>query len=228
MKTCLFIIEDDPDFGESLKSVLMTSPFFEVTGIAPTIAEAKAHMDVVEDALFLVDLNLPDGSAVLIMQHIRAKYPRAKILALSALGDEKHILSSIQAGAAGYLLKSEIPANLTQSIINLINGGGYLGAHASKILIDRLFSDFAATNLHRINKVESTSSEKSTPHSPSLTRKECEILRNVEMGSQAKVIADALSISIFTVNQHLRSVYRKLNVRNKMEAVQAARRQGLM
>ena len=50
----------------------------------------------------------------------------------------------------------------------------------------------------------------------------------VEQGSPAKVIADALAISIFTVNQHLRSIYRKLNVRNKMEAVQAARRQGLL
>jgi DNA-binding NarL/FixJ family response regulator len=228
MKTTIFIIEDDPDFGKVLQSLLGTNPFFEIAGIATTITGAKAHIDKSENEIYLVDLTLPDGNGIQVMQHIRIKYPRAKILALSTLGDEKHIINSIQAGASGYLLKSEMPANITQSIISLINGDGYLSGHASKIIIKRFFSDFLNAPVVETKPQNASILARRVSDLQCLTRKENEILKNAEIGSQAKVIADNLNISIFTVNQHLRSIYRKLNVRNKMEAVQEARRQGLI
>lgn len=227
MKTSLFIVEDDPDFGKTLCLLLKKSPFLEISGIATSVSAAKVHIDEFEDQIYLVDLTLPDGNGIQVMKCILKKYPRAKILALSTLGDENHILTSIKAGASGYLLKSEMPENIIQSIISLINGDGYLSGHASKIII-QLFNNFSTSYFTQIDSVENISSETTGTLAQTLTRKECKVLKEAEIGSQAKNIADKLDISIFTVNQHLRNIYRKLNVRNKMEAVQIARRLGLI
>lgn len=229
MKISVFIIEDDPEFGKSLLTLLATTPLLNATGIAPCLADARPQIDHMENDVYLVDISLPDGSGIDMMRYIKARYPNAKILALSTLGDEKHILSSIQAGAAGYLLKSEMPANVIQSIISLVNDGGYLSGHASKILIQRLLNasltervSLAGTCLSRPVDRQDNAPE------VTLTKKEFEVLSNAQTGTPAKRIADMMGISIFTVNQHLRSIYHKLNVRNKMEAVQSARQKGLL
>ncbi len=229
MKVSVFIIEDDPEFGKVLLTLLAATPLLDVAGIAPCMAEARIHIDQVENDVYLVDISLPDGSGIDMMRHIKERYPQAKILALSTLGDEKHIFNSIQAGASGYLLKSEMPANIIQSIVNLVNDGGYLSGHASKVLINRLLSTTQSGMLTSSTGHDARAGL--TPdHSPqvTLTKKEFEVLNNAQTGTPAKKIADKMGISIFTVNQHLRSIYHKLNARNKMEAVQSARQKGLL
>jgi DNA-binding NarL/FixJ family response regulator len=230
MKTTIFIIEDDLDFAKSLKHLLAANPLLEVAGIALTLEAAKLHINNIENEIYLVDITLPDGSGIDMMSYIHKKYPQSKILALSMLGDEKHIFNSIQAGASGYLLKSEMPDNIIQSIISLINNGGYLSGHASKVLITKFFNISTSISSPSTATKETERSEKPNFDSrpQNLTRKEYEILTNAQSGSPAKIIAYTLGISIFTVNQHLRSIYRKLNVHNKMEAVQSARRLGLL
>lgn len=232
MKTTVFIIEDDHDFSRALQLLLKSAPLLELAGMATTLADAEKHLKTIENDIYLIDITLPDGSGIDIMRKIRKQYPHAKILALSTLGDEKHIFNSIAAGASGYLLKSEMPANIIQSIISLINNGGYLSGHASKVLIDKFTSIAAAASSvslpNRRSDDENVEITQVKSRPTILTPKEFEILTKAEMGSPAKIIADTLGISIFTVNQHLRSIYRKLNVRNKMEAVQTARRQGLL
>jgi DNA-binding NarL/FixJ family response regulator len=229
MKISIFIIEDDPGFGKLLLSVLSTTPLLEVAGIAQCLADARSQIDKFENDVYLVDISLPDGSGIDIMHYIKERYTGAKILALSTLGDEKHIFNSIQAGAAGYLLKSEMSTNVIQSIVSLVNDGGYLSSHASKVLIQRLLntSKPAQSNLP-IKHVQNSIYQQDKPAVVLLTKKEFEVLSNAQSGTPAKRIADTMGISIFTVNQHLRSIYQKLNVRNKMEAVQSARQKGLL
>jgi DNA-binding NarL/FixJ family response regulator len=117
-----------------------------------------------------------------------------------------------------------MPANIIQSIISLVNDGGYLSGHASKVLIQLLNRQQPTNTAHRTDQNSGTSS----PSSVTMTKKEHEVLNNIQTGLPAKVIADRMGISIFTVNQHLRSIYQKLNARNKMEAVQSAREKGLL
>lgn len=232
MKTSLFIVEDDADFSKGLVALIGQSSLLTVSGIGTTLSEARVHIDSLEDDIYLVDITLPDGNGIDIMRYVRQKYPKSKILALSTLGDEKHIVSSVAAGASGYLLKSEMPANIIHSIICLINDGGYLSGTSSKVLIDNIFHQNAnATAIAERALPPSATypeSESSQLRRPVLTGKEREVLANARQGLPAKLIADDLNISIFTVNQHLRSIYRKLNVRNKMEAVQTAMRHGLL
>jgi DNA-binding NarL/FixJ family response regulator len=229
MQTSIYLIDDDVEFGRRLMAYLNQQPFFEVAGVAQTIAEGRAHIQENSEDIYLVDITLPDGSGIELMRFIRQRRPEAKILALSTLGDEKHIVGSIEAGAAGYLLKSEMPENILRGIISLINDGGFLSGHSSKVLIDKVYGvQVQPSDIDIQDRVRPTRSTTTHSEMPALTPKEREILANAQRGLPAKVIADVLQISIFTVNQHLRSIYRKLNVRNKMEAVQAALRHGIL
>lgn len=237
MKTTVYIIEDDFEFGSALQLLISSNPLLEVAGIGSTLEKARQHITAIQNDIYLIDITLPDGSGIDMMSFIRARYPNSKILALSTLGDEKHILSSIEAGASGYFLKSEMPSHIIQSIISLINDGGYLSGHASKVLINRFLT--ISTAPHKIQDhaenfgIQHRSPDNAYAQSLALkpkilTNKELEVLIHLQKDCPSKIIADNLNISIFTVNQHLRSIYRKFNVRNKMEAVQSARLQGLL
>lgn len=215
----VFLVEDDPDFGQSLVTLIQSSPLLQVCGWADTVARALELIEPHCPAdVFLIDLGLPDGTGQTVIQHIARVQPQARILVLSTLGDPKHILGSLEWGAHGYLLKSDPPQHILHSIITLINEGGVLSGHASKVLIESV--------LQR-QQVSRQRTSAGNPHA-FLTPKEQEVLRLVETGLSAKGIASQLGISIFTVNQHLRSVYRKLNVRNKMEAVRLAQTLSLL
>ena len=149
--------------------------------------------------------------------HTGETLPELK-LAYTTLGDPKHILSSLEMGAHGYLLKSEPPEHILHHIITLVNEGGVLSGLASKIVIQEM------AQRHPTSAQRSASGTAPA----ALTPKELRVLSLVQTGLPAKSIAFHLNISIFTVNQHLRSIYRKLNVRNKMEAVQSASNLGLL
>jgi DNA-binding NarL/FixJ family response regulator len=214
----VFLVEDDPEFGRNLVAMIRTNPLLHLCGWADTVALAIDNLRTTDADVFLVDLGLPDGSGQIVIQHIARHRPQARVMVLSTLGDPKHILSSLEMGAHGYLLKSDPPELILNSIITLVNDGGVLSGHASKIVIQEM----AQRSPHLAHQ---------SPHGlapASLTPKELKVLGLVQTGMPAKVIATQLNISIFTVNQHLRSIYRKLNVRNKMEAVQSALNLGLM
>jgi DNA-binding NarL/FixJ family response regulator len=214
----VFLVEDDPEFGRNLVAMIRSNPLLHLCGWADTVALATDNIRTTDADVFLVDLGLPDGSGHTVIQHIARHRPQARVMVLSTLGDPKHILSSLDMGAHGYLLKSDPPELILNSIITLVNDGGVLSGHASKIVIQAMAQRFPQWT-HQ-------SPSGTTP--ASLTPKELKVLGLVQTGMPAKVIATELNISIFTVNQHLRSIYRKLNVRNKMEAVQSALNLGLM
>jgi DNA-binding NarL/FixJ family response regulator len=214
----VFLVEDDLEFGQALVDLIATNPLLKLCGWAHTVTDALAAVSTSTADVYLMDLGLPDGTGQTVIEHVNRHQPRARILVLSTLGDPKHILSSLELGAHGYLLKSDPPQHLLQSIITLINEGGVLSGHASKVLIQSM----AQRGLPPL-------SSGPIPDRPYLlTPKEQEVMRLVQTGQPAKTIADSLHISVFTVNQHLRSIYRKLNVRNKMEAVQSALSRGML
>jgi DNA-binding NarL/FixJ family response regulator len=214
----VFLVEDDPEFGRHLADLIRANPLLQLCGWADTVALALDNIRNSQADVFLVDLGLPDGSGQTVIQQIARLRPAARVMVLSTLGDPKHILSSLEMGAHGYLLKSEPPELILQHIITLVNEGGVLSGHASKIVIQEMSQ--------RHPHSAQTLAPGAVP--AALTPKELKVLSLVQTGLPAKNIAPQLNISIFTVNQHLRSIYRKLNVRNKMEAVQSALNLGLL
>lgn len=103
----VFLVEDDPEFGRHLVELIRSNPLLQLCGWVDTVALALDNIRTSHADVFLVDLGLPDGSGQTIIQHITRVRPSARVMVLSTLGDPKHILSSLEMGAHGYLLKSE-------------------------------------------------------------------------------------------------------------------------
>ncbi|MEY4976140.1 MAG: hypothetical protein RIQ97_1335 [Pseudomonadota bacterium] len=240
MSICVYLVEDDPSFARLLLDLIESTPTLSLVGHSASLADAMSRLPMAGVDLYLMDIGLPDGSGVDVMAHVHRLQPQARIMALTSLGDEKHILSSLEAGASGYVLKSEAPRDLLQHIMTLMNVGGVLSGQASKVLIGELtqrrstpvrslLSRAAAElTLRREAPVSAAPMSGDEESRPLLTPKEQVVLAGIQHGLQAKSIAHELGISIFTVNQHLRSIYRKLHVRNKMEAILVARNQGVL
>lgn len=237
MKLSVYLIEDDLDFAKSLLQLLLSNPLFDVVGHASTFADARTFIGEQMADVFLVDISLPDGNGIDVMREIRAASAQAKIMVLSTLGHEKYIISSLQAGASGYLLKSEMPNQVIQSILSVANDGGALGQHASKVLIDKMAQPQEPPKpLRRATALVSSEelamlqedNDDVRVSSVTLTPRELDILKVIQTGSLTKQVAHAFGISAFTVNQHLRNIYSKFSVHNKMEAIQAARQLGLL
>lgn len=234
MNINLLIIDDDQAFAGHLAQQLSGNRMIAVAGIVTSLAAAQEHLAQKECDVYLVDLNLPDGSGLTLIEQIARQYRNAKIITLSMLGAEEHILRSIQAGANGYILKSELPENIVDSIISTVNNGAHLGGHASKILIHRLrtllpsSSDKGASPAQAAGQGLAQSTLEGRRGKSVLTPKELVVLESVQKGLPSKQVAAAMQISIYTVNQHLRNIYQKLMARNKMEAVQRAREMNIL
>ena len=240
MSICVYLIEDDPGFARLLVELIESTPTLSLVGHSSTKADALARLPLAGVDLYLTDIGLPDGSGIEVMAHVRRLQPQARIMALTTLGDEKHILSSLEAGASGYVLKSEAPKELLHHIMTLMNVGGVLSGQASKVLINELTQRRSMPGRALLTRPAGDLAVRrdgalSAPSLPAeeegrslLTPKEQVVLAGIQHALQAKSIAHELGISIFTVNQHLRSIYRKLHVRNKMEAILVARNQGVL
>lgn len=264
MSINIYFVEDDPGFCKHLLQLIASTPTLECAGHAQTLAEAFEALPLPQVDLYMIDIGLPDGSGIDLMRHLHEQQPQARILAFTTLGDDKHILQSLEAGAHGYLIKTEGPQEILKSIMTLVNAGGYLSGQASKVLIEQWrhpaitpsplralpFPSLHANPARRLHDEPRAHARAPLPHitpaaepfgapdpglrsNPTksdsiLTPKEQMVLAGVQQGLQAKGIANDMGISIFTVNQHLRSIYRKLKVRNKMEAILVARQQGVI
>lgn len=242
MKLSVYLIEDDVDFAKSVLRLLLAHPLIEVAGHAWSLADARRFIDSQMPDIFLVDISLPDGNAMDLMREISAQSTETKIMVLSTLGHEKLIMSSLAAGATGYLLKSEMPDQIIQSLIAVSNDGGALGQHASKVLIDRIsqrpapqpsnsWKNFFDSPLVFADEFDTRHARDEKPPLAAegvLTPREREIMQAVQRGGSSKEVARFFEISPFTVNQHLRSIYRKLGVNNKINAIEVARQHGIL
>lgn len=228
MTITVYLIEDDPDFGRAMLHTLKAAHMLTVAGWACTLKEARADLERDAHDIYLLDINLPDGDGLDFMKEIQSRSPDAKIMIMSALGSSKHITQSLKSGATGFLLKSEMPNDIVSNIINIINGGVYLGSHVGKLLIEKMTRTSELNFSHPIDIQRSKKADYLSLTGPHITPKELEVLFHLENGSSAKIIGHELGISIFTVNQHLRNIYRKLNARNKMEAINLAKKSGLL
>lgn len=233
MAITVYLVEDDLEFSEILLEILDANPLFTLMGHATSIDAARNFIYHNEPDLFIVNLSLHDGSGIELISYIKSRPRYSKILAMSNVGDKKHILGSLNAGASGFLLKSESPDTLEQSIISLITHGSYLSPHASRLVIYELKSVICqmATQENRANPhhlFERSTAAAEYRYNATLTPKEQQVIPLLAAGMPTKLIANQLSVSPFTINQHLRSIYRKLKARNKMEAVFKARELGLL
>jgi len=183
-------------------------------GMQPAL-DWMAHgvMDVL-----LTDLGLPDGSGIEIIRACRQLHPQCDIMVLTMSADESDVLDCIEAGASGYLLKGTHKSDIARSVLSMREGGAPMSPTIARMVLERI----------RIDKPQSVSSDKKVRANHKLTKREKTILDLIAQGESYGNIASMLSVSVGTVQTHIKSIYGKLSVHSRGEAVFEALRQGLL
>ena len=209
----ILLVEDDPPTLWRLKEAL-SGAGFDVTAAA-TLAEARASLDQRVPRVFLTDLQLPDGHGIELIRETRRRFPDTEIMVISALGDEETVVSAITVGATGYILKDAFPTDIAATVRDLVAGHSPISASIARFIVRR------------------TQSQAEPPPGPELntarlTPREIDILWGIAKGFSYAEIADNLGMSRQTVPGHIKSIYRKLEVHTRGEAVFEAVQQGLI
>lgn len=211
------VVEDDPAFRAAFVSAVEAAPDMVVSGVATNQAEGLALLKTAPASVLLVDLGLPDGSGIAVIRAAQKAWPDCAVVVTTAFGDEAHVLASIEAGASGYLLKDSAPSQVVQEIRVLQEGGSPI----SPVIARRV--------LQRLRGPSATPAPSAAPADDSgLSSRETQVLELVAKGFTFDEIAARLEVSRHTVQTFVRRIYAKLEVHSKMEAVNEARRMGLL
>lgn len=172
--------------------------------------EVNHNLDII-----LMDIEMPKMNGIEATEAVKNKFPQIKIIMLTVFDNDENIFKSIKAGADGYLLKEVNPEELHTAIIETLNGGAIMTPSiALKTL--KLFRNPEAY-IDTENKEEYN-----------LSNREIEVLEQLSKGLKYNAIADNLFLSPATVRKHIENIYIKLQVHNKLEAIQKARNNKLI
>src|SRR5450830_1184187 len=218
------IVEDDPDFRDALSRVVQAAPDMHLTGLAGTRAQGLTMLQGPPADVLLVDLGLPDGSGIDVIREAVLLWPSCSIMVSTNFGDETHVMRSIEAGAAGYLLKDSSPARMIDEIRSLASGGSPISPIIARQVLAR-FRGAAATTAPAAPAAPGTAG---ADQGAILSVREKEVLDYITRGFTAQEIARLMQLSPFTVRTFVRRIYSKLKVTSKTEAIYEARTLGLL
>lgn len=203
--TSIWLVEDNGRFRGSISRLIN-----ETTGLRCDLAvgsceEALNHLasEAAPD-IVLMDIGLPGMDGIEGMRRIKSVAPSVQVIMLTVFDESEKIFQAICAGASGYLLKSDSPDNIINALTDILNGGAPMNAHIARKVL---------------NLVAALGSPKG---SYPITASEKEILQRLIDGHPKKQIAYDLGLSYHTVDRHMRSIYTKLQVHSRSEAVAKA------
>ena len=208
----IIVVDDHPVVRKGIVAMLETEPGLEIIAECASGKEAIEKVLALKPDVTLMDLVMPEVDGVEAIRQITAEEPSARILVLTSFSSEDQVISSINAGAAGYLLKDSDPEDLIQAIRQVHHGESTLHPSAAKFLVARL----SRPQSEETNKLES------------LTERELEVLKCLAQGLSNQEIAAVMVISQATVHSHVNKILSKLNVNSRTQAALLALREGLV
>ena len=167
--------------------------------------EKDAHVD-----LILMDIEMPLMNGIFATEFVKNRYPQIKILILTVFDNDENIFNALTAGADGYLLKETSPQELQRSIVEVLEGGA---AMSPSIAFKTL------KLLRNPQEFENKKCEEEIKLSP----REIEVLQQLSRGLNYNIIAQNLFLSPSTIRKHIENIYTKLQVHNKLEAIEKAK-----
>lgn len=213
------LVEDDVDFQSAIAAAIAASEDMMLIHASSSRAEGLRALESQPADVLLVDLGLPDGSGIDVIRAAQSRWPDCAVMVSTAFGDELHVMRSIEAGAAGYLLKDSAPASMLDEIRSLHAGGSPISPLIARQILTRFRPSAPAPT-------PAAAPAKSESHE--LSGREREVLDLITKGFTADEIARFLKVSPHTVLTYVRRIYRKLNVNSKAEAIYEARQRGIL
>jgi DNA-binding NarL/FixJ family response regulator len=210
------IAEDINRIAETMKQKILLSPDFSIEYMATNGKEIIQYLqkDHVIDVI-IMDINMPEMDGIEATAFISQRWPNIKIIMSTVFDDEQNLFNAIVAGASGYLLKDETPQKIHRSIFEAMDGGAPMNQ-----LIARKALTLIKTGKPEIQKSEQVDY--------GLSDRETEVLEHLSKGLSYEQIADNLFISYGTVRKHVENIYRKLRVNNRTEAIDKAKKGGVL
>ena len=198
----LAIIEDNVEYRTTLSKLLRRNEGIEIIHEMDNCSEMIPYFEVDMPDVLIMDIDLPEMSGIEGVWQLKQKWPDMKVLMLTVFEETEKIFGAIKAGANGYLLKKDPPDRILQAIFSLQNGEAIMnGVIAAKVM--------------EYFKKQADAEPKMDEYH--LTEKEKEILNKLMQGQGYKQIASECSIARETLNTHMKSIYRKLNVHSRAE-----------
>lgn len=209
----VLLVDDHQLLTGALRRILDREPDIEVAGVAASVAEARAFAEGPVDVI-LMDYRLPDGTGAEATRILKARYPGARVVMLTAVTNDETILDSIGAGADGYLTKDRAVDEVVDAV---------RAAHAGETLLPRsVILDLA----RRVAAARERDGER--PRLEPLTPREFEVLRALAEGLSSRAICERLAIAPNTLRTHVQNIMAKLGAHSKLEAVAVALRHRLI
>jgi DNA-binding NarL/FixJ family response regulator len=231
MKKTLVLVEDNELLRAQFSSYVEASSDFELLASAGTVSEAIAAINAFAPDVVLTDLGLPDGHGHDVIRHAMATRADCMVLVVSAFGDEWNVVSSIEAGAIGYVLKDATGDAFLSAVRDVAAGGAPISAAIARHVLSRLrLAAVPALPATDAIKEEAADAEMSVAEAlkVGLTERELEVLSLTAKGYNFPEIGRLLGVSTETIKTHIKRVYHKLAVHTKNEAVFEAQRLGLI
>ncbi|MHA3892810.1 LuxR C-terminal-related transcriptional regulator [Acinetobacter sp. GXMZU3951] len=214
------ILEDEPIIQKRLRIILTELGYEnETLHFVSNLKEAFEKMEEIPISLALVDLGLPDGNGIEFIEKLRERDATALILVISAWSTQSSLFSAIKAGATGYVLKERDDSEVLLAIRSILRGGAPIDPFIAREILAQI-----AVRDETQNKCE----EELPSDMEALTNREKEILDLVAQGLSNREISEQLFVSRYTVESHIKHIYRKLSVSKRTKAVSAARTLGII
>jgi DNA-binding NarL/FixJ family response regulator len=208
----VLLAEDHPVYRDGLRALLESAPGISCAGEARDGDEALAMAESLEPDVILMDIQLPGRNGIEATRAILRARPRTAILMLTMFDDDESLFSAMQAGARGYLLKDVQGADLLRAIDTVGHGGAVFGPGVAR----RISAFFAA----------GSSGARARPF-PELTDRERQVLERIARGEGNAIIAGRLGLSLKTVRNYASTIFDKLMVATRAEAIVRAREAGM-
>lgn len=214
-KIKVLVVDDHSIVKEGLCEILKREDDIEVIGTGSDGKEAIDLVKTLKPRVILLDIDMPVMDGVAATRKIKEKFPEVEIIMLSMYDDEKNIFEAIKAGATGYILKNVPREVLLKSIRLASEGESLIDPSVARKLIDKFVY------------MSKENGKKAIEKECILSKRELEVLKLVSDGNSNIEVSKKLFISDKTVKAHMRSIFKKLKVSDRTQAVAQAMRMGL-
>jgi DNA-binding NarL/FixJ family response regulator len=207
----VWLIEDNATFRRSVARTIERQPGFRCEQVFARCEDALIGLQQLsKPKVILLDVGLPGMDGISAIPHLRERAPEVAIIILTVFEEEEKIVRAISAGASGYLLKTAPPEEIMRAIREVLAGGAPMNGRIARRVLE-MFSKLTPKH-----------------NDYHLTEREREILHHMVGGFIKKEIADKLSLSVHTVDTHLRNIYAKLEVNTRTGAVAKALKERIL